>query len=102
MKPRASSRLSRISDPSLRAFASIKTVVILAVIAGGIGLLAYEWHSAHPKKTHAPSISVHTGHKRHKGDKTPKDGATAKEPKEPKDPKKAKAPKGHHKKGTAQ
>jgi len=35
-----------------RGFISAKAAIVLAIITGSAGLLAYEWHNAHPDKQH--------------------------------------------------
>ena len=61
--------LNRIhNDAALRGFISAKAAIALAIITAGAGVLAYEWHHAHPAKPHHGSVSAHHRHKR--GDET--------------------------------
>ena len=41
------------------AFISMQAAIVLAVIAGGTGLLVYEWHGAHHAKKHHSGGSQH-------------------------------------------
>jgi hypothetical protein len=45
---------------STRALITLKLAIVLAVIAIGGGLLAYEWEHAHSGKTHAASAHHHS------------------------------------------
>ena len=51
-------------DRMLRGFISAKAAIVLAIITGGAGILAYEWHHAHPAKSQHGSASVHHHNKR--------------------------------------
>jgi hypothetical protein len=46
-----------------QAFISAQLAIVLAVIMGAAGILAYEWHAAHPSKHHN---STSVGHHHHK------------------------------------
>ena len=50
----------------MRGFISAQAAIVLAVIAAGGGLLAYEWHSAHAahSKGHHSSVAKHH-HEKH-------------------------------------
>ena len=48
---------------ALRGFISAKAAIVLAIITGGAGVLAYEWHNAHLAKSHQGSLSAHHHHK---------------------------------------
>lgn len=54
MKTQPITRLS-----ALRGFISGKLAIVLAVIIGGVGVLAYEWEHAHPGKSHHTFSAVH-------------------------------------------
>ena len=45
-----------------RGFISAQLAIVLAVIAGGTVLVAYEWHAAHPKAHHAAAGPSHHHH----------------------------------------
>ena len=47
------------SHTGTRGFISAKAAIVLAVITGGAGLLIYEWHNAHPGKTHSSAPAHH-------------------------------------------
>lgn len=49
------------SRPASQGFISAQAAIVLAVIAAGGGLLAYEWHSAHAghSKGHHSSAAKH-------------------------------------------
>ncbi len=49
---------------ALRAFISAKLTIVLAAIAIGGGLLAYEWHHADSTKTHHTTPHRHHHHNR--------------------------------------
>ena len=50
-----------------RAFITAKAAIVLAVIAGGTGVLAYEWHNAHPGSSgHHAGGGGHSHHKKSK------------------------------------
>jgi hypothetical protein len=51
------------NDTALRGFISAKAAIALAIITAGAGVLAYEWHHAHPAKPHHGSVSAHHHHK---------------------------------------
>jgi hypothetical protein len=46
-----------------QAFISTQLAIVLAVIVGGAGILAYEWHAAHPPKHHNGASLGHHHHK---------------------------------------
>ena len=50
-----------------RGFISAQAAIVLAVIAGGAGLLVHEWHSADATKTHHSSSGGHH-HEKHGAD----------------------------------
>jgi len=56
------------NDAALRGFISAKAAIALTILTAGAGVLAYEWHHAHPAKPHHGSASVHHHHKH--GDET--------------------------------
>ena len=63
----AAPRKTRIADifahVRKRAFISAQLAIVLAVIAGGTALIAYEWHAAHAKPHHSPAASGSHHHK---------------------------------------
>jgi len=49
---------------TLRGFISLQLAIVLSVIIGGAGILAYEWHAAHPEGHHdGMGGSAHHHHK---------------------------------------
>ncbi len=60
-----SQKNTNTSRSAMRGFISAQAAIVLAVIAAGGGLLAYEWHSAHHAKDHHSSVAKHQHHKTH-------------------------------------
>ena len=52
-----------IHRSATRGFISAQIAIVLAILGGGASLLAYEWHHAHPAKSHHNSIAAHHHHK---------------------------------------
>lgn len=56
----------RINSHSItRAFISMQAAIIISAIVAGTGILAYEWRSAHPAKTHHTASTKQQHHKKH-------------------------------------
>jgi hypothetical protein len=48
---------------TLRGLISLQLAIVLTVIVGGAGILAYEWHAAHPAGHHDGAGLAHHHHK---------------------------------------